>query len=98
MAIEIYWSKQADKKFDTILEYLELEWGTSRVKIFVKKVYDFMDTHKEYPDIGTIENEDLNIRGYVIIKQLTLFYQIRNDRIILLNFYDNRQKSGKRKY
>ena len=98
MALEIYWSRQADKKFDNILEYLELEWGEYNVSIFVKKVYDFLDTLKELPEIGTIENKDLNIRGFVIIKQLTLFYQIRDEKIILLNFYDNRQKPRKRKY
>lgn len=27
MALEIVWSKRADKKFDKILEYLGKEWG-----------------------------------------------------------------------
>jgi plasmid stabilization system protein ParE len=98
MALEIYWSKQADKKFDLIIEYLRLEWGESSIKIFVKKVYDFLDTIKELPEIGTIENNDLNIRGFVIFKQVTLFYQIRVNKIILINFYDNRQKPKKKKY
>ena len=98
MALEIYWSKQADKKFDFIIEHLRLEWGESSIKIFVKKVFDFLDTIKELPEIGTIENKELNIRGFVILKQLTLFYQIRDNKIILLNFYDNRQKPKKRKH
>ena len=98
MALEIYWSKQADKKFDEIIEHLEKEWGESSVKLFVKKVYDFLDTIKEFPDIGTLENKELKIRGFVIIIQLTLFYQIRGKKIILLNFYDNRQKPSKSKY
>jgi plasmid stabilization system protein ParE len=98
MALEVYWSKQADKKFDAILVHLEAEWGESSVKLFVKKVYDFLDTIKEFPDIGTLENKELKIRGFVIIKQLTLFYQIRGKKIILLNFYENTQKPSKSKY
>ncbi|NTW33101.1 MAG: type II toxin-antitoxin system RelE/ParE family toxin [Bacteroidetes bacterium] len=98
MALEIYWSKQAYNKFDTILEHLESEWGKSTSKIFVKKVYDFIDTLHEFPEIGSIENRYKNIRGFVLIKQLTLFYQIRDNKIILLNFYDNRQKPKKRKH
>jgi plasmid stabilization system protein ParE len=98
MALEIYWSKQADQKFDCILDYFESEWGEPSTKKFVKKVYDFLDTLKELPEIGTLENNGLNIRGFVIFKQITLFYQVRTNKIILLNFYDNRQKPKKRKY
>ena len=98
MALEIFWSKQADKKFDSILDYLKLEWGESSLKIFVKKVFDFLDTLKDCPEIGTVENKELNIRGFVIIKQVTVFYQIRDNKIILLNFYDNRQRPKKRRY
>ena len=97
MALEIFWLKEADRKFDAILEHLEAEWGESSVEIFVKKVYDFLDILKEFPEIGTIENNNLNIRGFVIVKQITLFYQVRDNRIFLLNFYDNRRKPSKRK-
>jgi len=38
-----------------------------------------------------MEHPEREIRGFVIVKQLTLFYKIKQDKIILLNFYDNRQ-------
>jgi len=41
MAIEIYWSKRADKKFDKILEYLLAEWGERITGMFVKKFMIF---------------------------------------------------------
>lgn len=34
MALDIHWSKRADKKFDKILEYLILEWGEKFNKSF----------------------------------------------------------------
>ena len=98
MALEILWSKRADKRFDFILEYLEEEWGDHTTSLLVKKVYDFLDILSEFPEIGTIENKELNIRGFVIVKQLTIFYQIRNSKIIILNFYDNRQKPKLKRY
>jgi hypothetical protein len=58
----------------------------------------FLDLLTEFPEVGTLENNDLNIRGFVIVKQLTIFYQIRDNEIILLNFYDNRQKPKNKKY
>jgi len=98
MALEIYWSKRADIKFDSILEYLNTEWGEVVTSAFVKKVYDFLDILIEFPEIGTVENSTRNIRGFVIVKQITIFYKVSNNQIILLNFFDNRQSSKKRKY
>ena len=98
MAINIYWSKKADKRFGSIIEYLEDEWGHHTTSLFVKKVYDFLDILSEFPEIGTVEKKELNIRGFVIVKQLTIFYQVREDKIILLNFYDNRQRPKRQRF
>lgn len=98
MALEIYWTKQASDRFDEIIEYLITDWGDKSVRLFVKDVYNFLDILSEFPEIGTIENKELNIRGIVVRKQLTLFYQIRNDEVIFLNFYDNRQNPENEKF
>jgi plasmid stabilization system protein ParE len=98
VALTIYWSKRADRKFDKIIDYLEGEWGVSVAKAFVKKVYDFLDILIEFQEIGSIEHVERNIRGFVIVKQLTLFYKIKEDKIILLNFFYNRQNPKRKKY
>jgi len=67
-------------------------------KAFVKKVYDFLDILIEFPEIGSVEHAERNIRGFVIVKQLTLFYKIKEDKIILLNFFDNRRNPKRKKY
>ncbi len=98
MALTLYWSTRADKKFDEIIEYVLQEWGETVTKAFVKKVYDFLDILIEFPEIGSIEHVERNIRGFVIVKQLTVFYKIENDKIVLLNFFDNRQNPKRKKY
>lgn len=98
MALTIYWSKRADKKFDEILDYLMREWGENVTKAFVRKVYDFLEILVELPEIGSIENRERNIRGFVIVKQVTIFYKIKSDKIILLNFFNNRQNPKRGKY
>jgi len=96
MALKIYWTKRADQKFTQITEYLVKEWGESVAKAFTKKVYDFLDILSEFPEIGTVEHKEKDIRGFTIIKQVNLFYRISRDRIILLNFFDNRQHPKKK--
>ena len=98
MALTIYWSKRADSKFDSIIEFIHDEWGEVVTKAFVKKVYDFLDILEEFPEIGTLENKERNIRGFVIVRQLTLFYKIQDNKIILLNFFDNRMNPKRKKY
>ncbi len=98
MALKIYWTKRADKKFDQILNYLQDEWGENVANAFIKKVYDFLDILSEFPEIGTIENKRKGIRGFTIIKQVNVFYRISGDKLILLNFFDNRQHPQKKKF
>ena len=98
MALEIKWSKKADQKFDKILEYLILNWGENVTKNFVKKVYDFLDILAEYPEIRSIENKEKGIRGFTIVKQVNIFYRIKDQNIILLDFFDKRQDPKKKRF
>ena len=98
MALRIFWSKRADKKFDNILDYLSTEWGEKVTSAFVKKVYDFLDILVEFPEIGSLENAERGIRGFVIVKQITIFYKVIGNKIILLNFFDNRHGPKRKKY
>lgn len=98
MALEIEWSKRADMRFDAILEYLEREWGEKAVKNSVQKVYDFLDLLVMFPNIGTLEDKTKNIFGFVVASQITIFYRIKLNRIILLDFFDNRQNPNKKRF
>ena len=98
MALTIYWSKKADEKFDQVIKYLVDEWGENVTRAFVRKVYDFLDILSEFPEIGTVENIERNIRGFVIVKQLTVFYKIQKEKIVLLDFFDNRQNPKRKKF
>lgn len=73
MALELKWSKKADKSFDAVIEYLKEDFGEITTGQFVRKVYEFLDLLVEFPEIGTMENKELSIRGFVIDKQITIF-------------------------
>jgi len=98
MALEIQWSKRADKKFDLIIGYLLVEWNERVTKSFVQKVYDLIDVLAEFPEIGTIEHKEKGIRGFTIIKQINIFYRVKDNKIIILDFFDNRQAPQKKRF
>lgn len=82
-------------KFRPNFKVPEDKWGENVTRAFVRRTYEFLDLLAEFPEIGSVENKDRNIRGFVFIKQITVFYIRKADSIILLNFFDNRQKSSK---
>ncbi|MDP2890179.1 MAG: type II toxin-antitoxin system RelE/ParE family toxin [Bacteroidota bacterium] len=98
MALTIRWTKRAEKKFDKIIEYLLAEWNEQVTEAFVKKVYEFIDTLADFPEIGIMENKEKAIRGFTIVKQINIFYHIDGSQIIILDFFDNRQAPKRKRY
>ena len=96
MALEIRWTTRADIKLDHLIIYLETEWGESVVKAFMKKLYDFLEILSEFPEIGTIQYPEKNIRGFTLTKQINVFYKIESDYIVLIDIFDNRSNPKKK--
>ncbi len=72
--------------------------GERVATLFVRKAHDFLDILSDFPEIGTIENKEKGIRGFTIVRQVNVFYKIKNDHIVLLDFFDNRQKPKKKRF
>ncbi len=98
MALEIIWSKRAEKKFDKITIYINDSFGKSTTQSFVRKVFQSLDILAEFPEIGTVENQKENIRGLTIMKNINIFYMIHDKKIYLLDFFDNRQNPSKKRF
>jgi len=96
MALSIYWNRRASNKFDKIAEYLLENWGMESARKFAYKVYDVIELLKAQPEIGSLQHLQKNIRGIVIVEQVTLFYKVQNNKIILINFFTNYQDPKKR--
>ena len=80
-----------------MITYLIEEWGEKSAKQFIGKVFNFLEILSEFPEIGSVENKEKNIRGFTVVKQVNLYYRIKNDKIILILFFDNRQNPKKKK-
>jgi len=98
LALRIFWTKRADKKFGNICDYLNENWGTKSSDKFKKRVSQVINLLSDFPDIGTLEVRERNIRGFMIVKQISLFYKVKDNKLIILNLFDNRQTPTKKKY
>lgn len=98
MAKEVVWTKRASAKFDSVVEYLELDWNDKVVSAFVQKTDAILQLLAETPELGTLEHAEKGIRGFKLTKHNRLFYRVEKDRLIVLNMFDNRQRSKKKRF
>lgn len=94
--MKIRWTVRASKNLDKILEYLEDEWDIKTVQNFATKLLNLLETLKSKPEIGKIVEKDKEIRSFVLTKQNTVFYRIKDQQIIILQLFDNRMNPKKR--
>ena len=92
MALKIIFNKRADLKLDKTLDYLKAEWSVRIANEFLENLYDTIDVLSIFPEIGTIIDNVRNIRGFLITKQIKVYYRVENEKLIILNFIDTRQK------
>ena len=97
MALKIKWNTRAEKSFRKIVEYLDMSFGERTTQNFVQRTFSIIDILSEFPEIGTLELKDKNVRGFVITRHNTLFYRYTNRELILMNFFDTRQDPKKKR-
>ena len=84
-------SKRANDDFNRILAYLEYRWGRVSVEKFKSITNDFLDILESFPEIGSLEFPEKNIRGFQLTPQTRVFYSIKKKHILILEFFEVRQ-------
>ena len=94
--MKIFLTRRAEKNYRSIREYIVSKWGEGVAAVFEQKALDFLDLLKDFPEIGTIEVIEKQIRGFQLTRQTRIFYRIKGQRIIILTFFDVRQDPKKK--
>ena len=89
-------TKRANHDFLRIQDYLLTNWGDSSVLKFKNQVNDFLDILEIFPEIGTLEVPEKNIRGFQINPHIRIFYTVKSDSLVILSFFNVLQNSEKK--
>jgi plasmid stabilization system protein ParE len=92
MNLPVVWTFEAETGFAEILGYLEDEWSEREVKKFIHRVKRIVKGISSFPQMFEASPSNPKVRKAVLAKQQSLFYQIEEDRIVLLSFWDNRRR------
>lgn len=94
--MRISFTKRAQNNYNSIKIYLSDEWGEKTAQAFEQKAIDFFDLLKEFPEMGTVEFPEKQIRGFQLTKQTRIIYRIKGQKVIVLAFIDVRQNPKKK--
>ena len=92
--MQVFVTPRAERNFDSIVDYINDKWGEATARQFVQKADKIFKLLKNYPSIGRIEKGD--IRGLLLSPQTKILYRIREEKIIILAFFDLRQDPNKK--
>ena len=87
--MKIFLTRRAEKDYYSIKDYITQEWGDKTTETFTKKADEIFQLLERFPEVGPVENKD--IRGFQLSKQTRILYRIREQKIIILSFFDVRQ-------
>ena len=83
-------SPRAVDDYEQNIAYLIQEWQQREVNNFVSKVTQTIANIQLMPEMyPTLEGANVVTRKAVVVKQISLIYTFDEDRILLLNFWNN---------
>ena len=93
---KVIWSDKARSEFQNILEFYVERNGTPTYSLkILRETEDLLETLSKSEFIGRLTS---NKKTRVIpMKVYLIFYEIRNDIIEIVSFWDNRRDKNKRK-
>ena len=98
MAYQIIVKKRFTNKVQKVLAYLEKEWSHKVATEFLLKIDRRIKLLTKQPHVGAPSSKVKNIRGLLITRHNSMYYKIKNDKVIIINMYDTRMNPKKNPY
>ncbi|WP_026449897.1 type II toxin-antitoxin system RelE/ParE family toxin [Aequorivita capsosiphonis] len=89
--MEIIWTNSAVIDNLDNIEYLLDEWNINVVLAYEEKVLEIEKLILTNPEIG-IYDKDLNLYKRLVVPQIYMMYEIRNEKIFILRMWNNYKK------
>lgn len=90
MNLPVIWPPASKDEYADLLAYLESEFGLESALNFMDKTDAALDQISSFPESGVPTLKE-TVRKKIISKQTSVLYQVYEEAIELLHFWDNRQ-------
>ena len=85
---QIIWKDTAERDYLQNIDYLLERWTVTEAENFIRKVDEFLAIIESKPKTFQKTNYRKTYH-VVIVKQITLYYSVDNDKVNLLRFWNN---------
>ena len=85
--MQIIWSKNAQITFEAVVVYLEDNFGVN-----IAKTNSSIQVIASFPNLYKAISLKQNVRKATISKICSFYYEVNEDTIVILYFWDNRQE------
>ena len=85
------WTQEAKLTFTDTIKYLKKHWTLREVIAFKTKSYKCIDRLLQNPQLGQYD-KNWKCYKFLIVKQIYLFYEIHDESLVLISFWNNYQK------
>src|SRR4051794_20929169 len=90
MAYQVIIKKRFTIKVQKVLEWLNKEWSAKVASEFLEKIDYRIELLARQPYSGAPSTKVKDIRGVLITRHNKMYYQVKGDKVIILNMYDTR--------
>ncbi|PPL01311.1 type II toxin-antitoxin system RelE/ParE family toxin [Parapedobacter indicus] len=95
--MRLIWTEDAMNDYHHNIDFLLERWTTRIAQEFIEQVEDILELIAIFPEMYPLSNYK-SVRKVVIRKQISLFYKIDGENILLLRFWNNYQNPRKLKF
>ena len=88
--MKVEWTLLARDDYWKNIEYLENNWTEKEVLNFINEV-DYSINLLVKGNVIFTQSDYINVYKMVVIKQITIYYSIKNETVYLLRFWNNYQ-------
>ena len=91
MDFRISFTLEASDQLDQIINFLKDDWSEKTAKEFLLKINSKLNFIKEFPFLYHLTEYRDDVRKCVVAKQVSLYYEIKENGILILSVFDSRQ-------
>ena len=89
MDFKLFWTDEAIKNLEEILDYLAERWTEREVEVFKNKLSKQLDLILINPRMFPVSLHNPKLRKAVLSKQTSIFYEIRGNIVYLVYLFIN---------
>ena len=97
MDYKIFWTEEAIRNLDEIIDYLQFRWTQREVNNFKSKLFKQIDLIHKNPYLFPISTFQPRLRKAVLSKQTTIFYEVKDKIIYLVYIFVNYKSTDRLK-